>query len=62
MFNELDNLPRLDAILNGKPIASKNHNGWQCGSNIGENNNRGDIISKQKGEVEFATICNIYRL
>jgi hypothetical protein len=27
MFNELDNLPKLDTILNGKPIGLRNHVG-----------------------------------
>jgi hypothetical protein len=27
MLNELDNLPRLDTILNGKPIGLRNHLG-----------------------------------
>jgi hypothetical protein len=36
MLNELDNLPRLDTILNGKPIGLRNHVGWKCHNNIGE--------------------------
>jgi len=37
MFNELDNFPWLDAILNGKPIGLKNLANQQHGNNIGEN-------------------------
>jgi hypothetical protein len=45
MFNEIDNFPRLDAILNGKPIGLGNHASQQCGTNIGESNSRGDNTS-----------------
>jgi hypothetical protein len=36
MFNEIDNLPRLDTILNWEPIGLGNHVNQHCGSNIGE--------------------------
>ncbi len=42
MLNEIDNLPRLDAILNGEPIGLKNHANRQCGINIGENSSEWD--------------------
>jgi hypothetical protein len=40
MLNKINNVPRLDAILNGKPIGLKNHANRQCGNNIGESSNR----------------------
>ncbi len=42
MFNKIDNLPGLGAILNGEPIGFGNCASWQHGINIGENNSRGD--------------------
>jgi hypothetical protein len=41
MLDELDNLPGLDAILNGKPIGLKNRASWQHDGNIGESSSRG---------------------
>jgi hypothetical protein len=41
MFNKIDNLPRLDAILNGEPIGFGNCASQQHGINIGESNSRG---------------------
>jgi hypothetical protein len=40
MFNELENLFGLDAILNRKPIGLGNHVGRQCGNNIEESSSR----------------------
>ncbi len=40
MFNEINNPPKLDAILNGKPIGLGNCVSWQHGSNIGKSSNR----------------------
>ncbi len=40
MFNEIDNLPGLDVILNGEPIGLGNHVSQQHGNNIGESNNK----------------------
>jgi hypothetical protein len=42
MFNELNNLLGLDAILDGKPIGLRDYVNQQCGGNIGENSNRED--------------------
>ncbi len=42
MLNEIDNIPRLDAILNGEPIGLGNGADPQHGINIGENSSRGD--------------------
>ncbi len=42
MFNEINNLVGLDAILNGKPIGLGNHASEQHGNNIGESNSKGD--------------------
>jgi hypothetical protein len=41
MLNELNNLPRLDVILNGKPIGLKNCVSWQHDGNIGKISSRG---------------------
>jgi hypothetical protein len=42
MLNEIYNLLKLDAILNGKPIGLNNHTNWQRGNNIGEGSSRKD--------------------
>ncbi len=42
MFNEIDNLPRLDKILNRKPIGLGNCVSQQRGIIIGESSSRGD--------------------
>ncbi len=42
MFNKIDNLVRLDVILNGEPIGLGNHASQQHGNNIGENSSRGN--------------------
>jgi hypothetical protein len=42
MFNEIDNLPRLDTILNREPIGLGNCVNQQCGIIIGESSSRGD--------------------
>jgi hypothetical protein len=45
MFNKINNLLGLNAILNGEPIGVKNHVRQQCGINIGESSNSGNNIS-----------------
>jgi hypothetical protein len=40
MLDELYYLPRLDAILNGKPIGLRNRASWQRDGNIGESSIR----------------------
>jgi hypothetical protein len=42
MFNEIDNIPRFNTILNGEPIGLGNHANPQHGINIRENSNRRD--------------------
>ncbi len=42
MFNEINNLLKLDAILNGEPIGLGNHASQQCHINIGENSSKRD--------------------
>jgi hypothetical protein len=42
MFNEIDHLFRLDAILNGEPMGLGNHASQQCGINIGESSSKGN--------------------
>ncbi len=42
MFNEINNFPGLDTILNGEPIWLGNHASQQRGINIGESSSRGD--------------------
>ncbi len=42
MFNKIDNLPRLDAILNGEPIGLGNRASRQRGINIPGINDRRD--------------------
>jgi hypothetical protein len=39
MFDELDNLLKLDTILNGKLVGLKNHVDHQHNNNIENNNN-----------------------
>jgi hypothetical protein len=43
MFNEIDNLPGLDTILNGEPIGLGNYASQQRGINIRESSTRGYI-------------------
>jgi hypothetical protein len=45
MFNKIDNLAGLDAILNGEPIGLGNHASQQHGNNIGESDSKGANIS-----------------
>jgi hypothetical protein len=40
MFNEINNFPGLDVILNGEPIGLKNYVKQQHGINIEESSNR----------------------
>jgi hypothetical protein len=42
MLNEINNLLKLDAILNGKPIGLGNHVNQQHGNDIGESSSRKD--------------------
>ncbi len=45
MFNKIDNIFGLDAILNGRHIRLKNHASQQRGSNSGESSGGGDSRS-----------------